>query len=164
MPNKYIYYKLNVNESYGYFKLLPDYHVIIHSPNLFSLNLHTRFKFINLFWYVFTLGRYKIYYIYDKNKIVHFSYVMPKIFKFGFMKHKNSVHIGPCWTHEEYRGKGIYPAVLSKICADYFGKDIYIFTDIGNIPSQKGIKKVGFKQIGQGYKSKFLGIYKINND
>jgi len=39
-----------------------------------------------------------------------------------------------------------------------------IFLQMRGILLVKKDKKVGFKQIGQGYKSKFLGIYKINND
>lgn len=162
MENKYIYYKLSASEKNEVIPLSPDYKIITHHPQPGRLNIHTHFKPIYLFWYLFTFGRYCIYYVYDDNKkIVHFSHVMPKIFKYSFMPQKNSIHIGPCWTHEKHRGKGIYPAVLSKICNDFSQKNTYIFTEKENLASQKGIEKVGFKQYATGSKSKYLGIYKI---
>ena len=78
------------------------------------------------------------------------------------MPRKNSIHIGPCWTDKNHRGKGIYPAVVSKICADYSQKDVYIFTDDDNISSQKGIEKVGFKPYATGFKTRFLVIFKTS--
>jgi predicted GNAT family acetyltransferase len=86
---------------------------------------------------------------------------MPKFFKYAFMLRNNSIHIGPCWTNKNQRGKGIYPAVLSKICSDYYKKNVYIFTEKENIASQKGIEKVGFKQFATGYKTRLFGVYKI---
>lgn len=157
-----IYYRLLSKDSHNLIKLQDGYLVKVHKPVISCLNIHTRFKMVYVFWYLFTLGRYCIYYVYDENeRIVHFSHVMPKIYKYAFMQKKNSIHIGPCWTHENHRGKGIYPAVLSKICTDYTQKNIYIFTKKENRASQKGIEKVGFKQFATGSKSKYLGIYKI---
>lgn len=165
MENEYIYYKLSELEKNTDIPLVQGCKIKVHYPKVDKLNLHTHFKPIYFFWYFFTFGRYCIYYVYDENeKIVHFSHVMPKIFKYAFMFRKKSMHIGPCWTIENYRGKGIYPAVLSKICSDYSDKNVYIFTEKKNIASQKGIEKVGFKQFATGYKTKFLGIYKIKKN
>lgn len=162
MENKYIYYKLLASKKNTYIPLIEECRVKVYYPKIWKLNLHTNFKPIYLFWYIFTLGQFCIYYVYDENeKIVHLSHVMPKIFKYSFMSEKNSIHIGPCWTSENQRGKGIYPAILSNICSDYSKKNVFIFTEKKNIASQKGIEKVGFKQFAKGYKTKFLGIYKI---
>ena len=67
----------------------------------------------NLVWFFITRGRTYVYYCFDGQNKVHQSYVMKKCFKFPFLK-KNDIHIGPCYTAEEYRGQGIYPAVLKK--------------------------------------------------
>lgn len=165
MENKYIYYQLLASEKSTAISLAPGYKIKIHHPRPGNFNNHTHFKPIYLFWYFFTFGQYCIYYVYDKDeRIVHFSHVMPKIFKYAFMPKKNSIHIGPCWTHENHRGKIIYPAVLSKICTDFHQKNIYIFTEIENIASQKGIEKVSFNKFASGNKTKYLGIYKVNNE
>jgi|LFRM01.2.fsa_nt_gb RimJ/RimL family protein N-acetyltransferase len=68
------------------------------------------------------------------------------------------IHIGPCWTAEKYRGKGIYPYILGCILNDYLRKDVYIFCDEKNYSSIKGIQKVGFELCGYGERTKPLGI------
>lgn len=129
MGNKYIYYKLSSSEISTAISLKPCYKIKIYHPRLGKLNNHTHFKIIYLFWYFFTIGRYIIYYVYDENdRIIHFSHVMPNFFKYAFIQQQNSIHIGPCWTHENYRGKGIYPAVLNKICTDNSRKNVFIDT------------------------------------
>ena len=80
------------------------------------------------------------------------------------MQRKKSLHIGPCWTDNKFRGQGIYPAVLSSICKNNSETNMFIFTEDENIASQKGITKVGFKKFSNGYKSKHFGIYKILNN
>jgi RimJ/RimL family protein N-acetyltransferase len=160
MNNKLIYYRLSASKKTD-IPLAQGYRMKVFYPSAGRLNLHTYFKPIYLFWYLFTFARYSIYYVYDvTGRIIHFSHVMPKIFKYAFMPSKNSIHIGPCWTNKNHRGKGIYPAVLSKICADHSQKDVYIGTDDDNISSQRGIEKVGFKRFATGYKTRYLGIYK----
>ncbi len=158
----FIFYKLSALEKRFNIPLENGYKVTIHYPTLRKFNLHSHLTPIYLFWYIFTFGRYCIFYVYDENeKIIHFSHVMPKIFKYAYMPRKNSVHIGPCWTDKNHRGKGIYPAVLSRICTDYNQKNVYISTTNINRSSQKGIEKVVFKRFATGFKTKLLGIYKI---
>jgi hypothetical protein len=104
-----------------------------------------------------------IYYVYDDaGRIINICHVKPKIFKYAYMPTKNSIHIGPCWTDKNHRGKSIYQAVLSRNCADHSQKDVYIFTDEDNISSQIGIEKVGFKRFATGFKTRCLGIYKTS--
>lgn len=163
MKAKYIFYKLfsksNVSPVFD-----ASYKLSIFKPSIFRLSAHSRFRVINLFWFILTIGRYCIYYVSDETgQIVHYSYVMPKIFKFSFMDEPNSIHIGPCWTKPSHRGKGIYPAVLIRICSDNLGVYIYIFAETGNVSSRKGIEKVGFEKKSIGYKAGFLGIYKERN-
>lgn len=70
---------------------------------------------IRLLFMIITFGKSYIYYcIDDSGKVIHTSYVIPKCIKFPFLS-DNDYEIGPCMTISEYRGKGIYPQVLSYI-------------------------------------------------
>lgn len=119
------------------------------------------FSFHNIAWKLFSLNKFCEYQLCDKNgQVLSFAQVMPKIFIFNFMK--AGLHIGPCATKKEYRGRGYYPFLLKKIVSDYSKQysEFYIFCDKNNIASQRGIEKAGFHKIGIGIKNK-LGIYKI---
>ncbi len=66
---------------------------------------------------VYSRWKYKIIIVIDKknnNEICHSSFLIPKIYKFPFLK-KGDYEIGPCQTATLYRGKGIYPEVLKYI-------------------------------------------------
>lgn len=56
-----------------------------------------------------------------------------------------------CYVSDKYRGKGIYPYLLYTLINDIYVEhnisDFYITVDIDNIPSQKGVAKVGFRKI-----------------
>jgi hypothetical protein len=57
-----------------------------------------------------------------------------------------------CWTEHWARGMRIYPSVLAMITRDYFEKGFTrarIYTTFKNVPSQKGIARVGFRQISR---------------
>ena len=68
-----------------------------------------------------------------------------------------------CRTAEDYKGNKIYPFLLSKLSKILFSKynikNIYIDTDIENIPSQKGIEKAGFRKIYLVKRLKLLGFF-----
>lgn len=70
---------------------------------------------IRLLFHVMTLGKVQIYYVQNGNDIIHTSYVIPACAKFPFMD-RNDLEIEPCYTYPAFRGKGIYPKVLSEIC------------------------------------------------
>jgi len=81
----------------------------------------------------------------------------------GFIKiSKNEAVIHFATVYEKYRGKNIYPSMLSTLCNKLMlekgVQKIYIITDKDNISSIKGIEKVGFK-IYQ--KKLYLPIYKV---
>lgn len=61
----------------------------------------------------------------------------------------DSVLVHACATDEKFRGRGIYPAVLSKIIQDFQGKRIYISASIENNSSRKGIERAGFRLVKQ---------------
>ncbi len=86
---------------------------------------------------------------------------MPKIYKFPFMG-KKSLHIGPCFTEPEFRGKGLYPYLLTYIMNDIpTASAFYIICSETNTASRRGIQKAGFTFLGIGYKTK-LHVYKID--
>lgn len=57
--------------------------------------------------------------------------------------------IGPCFTLPRARGAGLYPHVLSAICADLQERGyrrVFIETDRRNRASLRGIEKAGFRR------------------
>lgn len=154
---KWIYFRLASKSGSYYKSIIPDgFELQIRKPR--SLSVH------NLLWTFLSLGRYCEYILVDKvsQRVVSKAQVMPKIFIFQFMTGKRGLHIGPCSTIKEYRGKGFYPLLLSCIFDNYKNRvdTFYIFCDEGNIASIRGIKKVGFRAFGRGYKNKF-GVYVV---
>lgn len=117
---------------------------------------------IRLLFQVMTLGKAQIYYVQSGNDIIHTSYVIPACAKFPFMD-RNDLEIGPCYTYPAFRGKGIYPKVLSEICRRR-GNDtssFYMIVDETNLPSIKGIEKAGSVRCGSVHKSKFSKRYNL---
>lgn len=142
------------------FSINKNFKVEIFMPKLQFLQKHRPFSLIYLIWYIFTLGKYKIIYVFDNEKLIHYSHVLPGFWKFRFMN-RDDYEIGPCWTDELYRGQQIYPYVIQKI-VELFKNDaafFYMVVDEKNIASIRGIEKAGFIKVGIVKKTKFLGIY-----
>jgi len=91
--------------------------------------------------------------------VVSFARVIGKIYKFPFMK-KKSLHIGPCMTIPEYRGRGFYPMLLRKIQKD-FDTDLYMIVHESNLSSIRGVEKARFSLFGKGH-STLLKRYEID--
>lgn len=113
-------------------------------------------------WNVATLGKVKVYTVYDKGKIIHSSYVVWGNEKFRFLK-KGDIEIGPCWTHTDYRGHGIYPTVLSHILQQELsgGGTAYMIIRDDNTASQRGVSKAGFQKSGDFVEKDSLKRYQI---
>lgn len=100
----------------------------------------------------FLLENDKGYYAYINGKCIHRSWVqygLKTIYlhsQFAYELKENDVFIHYCETAQEARGKNIYSYVLSKIISDNIGKNILIAVSQNNIPSRKGVEKVGFKE------------------
>ena len=63
----------------------------------------------------------------------------------------DAICLGPCWTHPESRGRGLYSRMLSHtlaICRQRFSKRIIVWADADNIPSRRGIERAGFQSLG----------------
>jgi len=92
----------------------------------------------------------------DPKKYIHSPYL--KVL-FENCNDKMCHYIFYCHTFEKYKGKNIYPYILSYIINKHKNEDIYIDTDLLNIPSQKGIEKVGFEF---KYVLSYLRLFGIN--
>ena len=94
------------------------------------------------------------YSIVEDGKIICSARVAHKNFFFPFMPSKG-LHIGPCLTVPECRGKGLYPYILTKIISDFYNSNFYMIVDTSNQSSIKGLSKVGFKIFAKGHKTIF---------
>lgn len=169
----YELYKLNANYVIGSSKKnanINNIFVQVCKPSIFGIcipgyNQSLKNQLVNLYWYLITLGGYRIYYVCDGDIVVHTSYCITKCYKFPYKK-SNDIYIGPCFTHINYRGKGIYPFVISKIIKDYSktNNDFYMIVHAKNTSSQRGINKVGFRKTAKLKYNNLLKFYSINRE
>ena len=93
-----------------------------------------RLKFFHGFhaflWNVMGGGLIEYQIVKNGNKICS-ARVVRKIWFFPFMQ-SNGLHIGPCFTVESERGKGLYPYLLSHIVNDNEGKEFYMIVNENN--------------------------------
>ncbi len=119
-------------------------------------------RFSIILFMLISLGRYRIYCVDDKKGLVHYSFVVPKSFKFRFLK-KGDYHIGPCWTREDCRGKRIYGTVvkgIAKVLTEQANtSNVYVLIEDENQASIRGIKNTSFERVGICSKSKYLRVY-----
>lgn len=107
-----------------------------------------------------TAFKTKLFYVVNNNKLVHYSYLIPRCLKFKFLN-ENDYEIGPCFTLKEFRGQGIYPTVLNKITTSVNSKSsFYMMVHPQNISSIKGIEKAKFVKCGI-VKKTFAKNYKV---
>lgn len=75
----------------------------------------------------------------------------------------DEVAIANVVTLSPYRGKGVYPYVvhtlLSKLQNEGY-RCCYIYIDGENVPSQRGIIKIGFKQVGRSWRIRLFYHYR----
>ena len=91
-------------------------HITMFDMLIFGEKFDFKTLLIRLYFYIISKNKLDIYYVKDGNtdEIIHTSYVIGECYKFPFMK-KSDIEIGPCYTSENYRGKGIYKNVLNFI-------------------------------------------------
>lgn len=149
--------------TYLYYRYEGDKSLKVHVPSGFFVRVvkPKLNSFHSLLWTLFSGFKFREYQLVEKETgcVVSKAEIMPKIPIFAFMQ-KGGIHIGPCWTNPEYRGRGFYPFLLSKIIAEQENKNIYIFCSETNISSINGIQKLSFKKFGVGRKNR-LGIYVV---
>ena len=72
---------------------------------------------------------------------LYFSYVSN-----GIDLKKEIFYIYDCFTYPKFRGKGIYPLVLAKLCEVADGYEVYVACQSLNKSSINGILKAGFER------------------
>jgi len=88
-----------------------------------------------------------VYYREDPNRLINLS--------------DDEAEIKYCLTLPEFRGRGIYPAVLKKIQSylkDGGIRRAFICVERGNTPSIRGIEKAGFRPVASTRLIKVCGI------
>lgn len=167
MKNKYLFFRFNntsnvENDNLKHTTILKEYQIETFSPTIFTLKKHIANITLYFFWFIITLGQYKIIYLKKGNEIIHYTHILPKFFKLPFLN-PNDLELGPSWTKNSYRGRGIFPTVINYIVYTFQEgrRDFYMFAHIDNIASQKAIKNAGFDLWAKGYKTDVFGIYKV---
>ena len=156
----FFFYKYDFSKS---FEIDDSLDCVFFKPTLFKLKIHQGSLLLYLFWYFFTLGKYQVFYIFEGDKVVHFSNILPKIFKYSFMN-KNDIQVANCYTAPMFRGKRLFPFALSVIGDKFKNTDVWVGAREDNLASIKGIKRAGYRMVARVYKTKFLGIYKLTED
>ncbi len=130
-------------------------HIKTVKPRLFN-SLRT------FLWSIETLfgGKYLEYQLWREDKLVSKADVVTWIPQFQFMP-KTGLHVGPCVTMKDERGRGYYPYLLSKIVEDNPQKRCYMIVGPKNAPSTRGVEKAGFRPFAAGYRTRW-GRYVIN--
>jgi len=64
----------------------------------------------------------------------------------AFPLRRGEAYIHSCRTHADGRGRGMYPATLSRMAQDWKarGSDVYVATVESNLASMRGIEKAGY--------------------
>lgn len=156
----------------GYNGAAPDIAVKVKKVSLFSHFIKGEKRslktlLIRSMFHLSAKGNFSIYYVTAENgKPIHTSYVTGPAPKFPFME-KGDIHIGPCRTDPNHRGKGIYRKVLRAIHADYCDgyRGAYMLVHEDNLPSIKGIEAAGLTHVGRVERQGVRKIYRrVSND
>jgi hypothetical protein len=158
------YYKLNkekniIYENEKYDIVNPSLSSILEfTKNNPSLNLKSRSNYIKRFHSKNQIA----YAILKNNKIVQLSWVSNEVEEnvrthANIMPESKVIKIYDCITDINHRRKGFYFTMLYEITKKHFDKDIIIYHDDWNTPSQKTILQLGFIQFGirKGYTNKW---------
>lgn len=173
---KYIFYKKNINKINSQIELEENYSFCIWRPGInkiFIKGLDVSLFTMLICWIMHHLrlfrGRdYSIFVVlYNNSEIAHYSMVLPKSFRFPFMK-KDDLQIGPSWTNPKHRRKGLLSFAIAKMHETFKDKDrnFWYITKEENIPSNAAIIKIGFVKFGEGVRKDMglglVGVYNID--
>lgn len=106
-----------------------------------------------------TINGKKSYWMFESDVVVHksFLYTNVQIIK---LINKSGLVIGSCYTNPNYRGRSIYPKVISHIAKqnrEY--KEVFLVVDTDNSASISGIEKAGYKKLAYIKAKKWLFLY-----
>jgi len=166
---KYIFYLHSPGGIVSESDLPNGYYFKIWRPSIFGFSPKGLSKFPFSIWSImhylklFSNDNYRIFLVYHDKKIIHYSVVLPKHFKYPFMTNSD-IQIGPIWTDTEHRRKGIATFTVRKILETYKTKKgrFWYITREENIPSKEFIESLGFSKHGIGYKKSRLGIRSLS--
>lgn len=101
---------------------------------------------------------YSIFLVYYGEKVAHYTMATVKTFKFPFMGTRD-IQIGPSWTDEEHRGKGLASYVVKKILETYAKeqRNFWWLSREENQGSRRLIEKVGFFEYGKAVRKTKYG-------
>lgn len=124
------------------------YRLVRYIPKIGDFGNYGLSSLVNMLWFLFSFGNFSVLVLLDDKIVVHYSYLTPKVFRFPFMK-RGDVQVGPCVTHESYRGQGVFSKVLSLIPLLYPGinNTIWTYTTEDDIAAQKAFKNAGYSFI-----------------
>ncbi len=144
--------------------ILSQYTLTITKPGLLGLTKAGQGFFMNLYWFIISIGKFEILQLFDSENVAHYTYISPKVYRFPFMN-KNDIQIGPCFTYENYQRRGIYTLVLQFVISHYCleNRDLWIYCNERNEASRKTIEKVGFEKYGYATINKFSKVLHLNN-
>lgn len=102
-----------------------------------------------------------IFFASSGQRLCHYTFVTP-----GWAYHRMfsiiepvAQMIGPCFTEEAFRGRGIYPRLLRHV-VNTLGNNgqepFYIYTHPGNTRSIRGMEKAGFARCGVWHGKRYL--------
>lgn len=139
----------------------------VWKPKLFSIKPKGIKFSLLLPWLVFgfsplfTARVFKIYLVYDQEKLIHYSFFFGKSFKFPFIQ-KDDIFLGPIWTSNEYRRKGISFNAIKEIILSFGDKvnHFWWMCDEKNTGSRKLAEKLGFLKYGK-VKRDAMMIYRL---
>ncbi len=145
MNEEYNIYKFisNKDETHAFEELLKNKNLVIR--NKLDWN---NWELIKKWIYhcIFTLGKVKLFALYNNEGIVHYSFVCSRSIKFLFLRNSDFV-IGPCWTKESFRGNKIYPITINYLAWSKkninLSSEIYILVRENNIESTNAVVHAG---------------------
>lgn len=123
-------------------------------------------QYVETFKHFLNVGD-KGYYAYLNGECVHRSWVKRGPQEICFMRDyrinlsEDEVYVHYCATAEKARGMSIYPAVLSQICKDYQGMNVYILVLNNKDHANRGVEKAGFEKAKRVSIRRILGFTKI---
>ena len=161
----YLIYKLNKAKIPTIYNI--DATLKVWKPSILNMH-HSRLPFKYIIWWfynffkIFKNKKIQIWLYYINNELAHFFCIVPKYYRWPFMK-KNDVQVTYVITEKEYRGKKLaFNGIAKALNELQIDGDIWYVTDSSNIASQKLAKKLGFELFSEGArKVSFGGFIKI---
>lgn len=109
-------------------------------------------------WLTVPVLPYRIYAVYAGDEVVHYSVVQPRSPRFPFLM-DNEVEIGPVWTAQEHRRKGLQGVTLDRIVHDleYLIQGLWWICVVDNVPSNTAVERRGFRAVASATRTARFG-------